>query len=566
MKSPFQQQLLSQFRDAYGALLGQPLDLWINYDGSWHHAIEAVEYDAESRTLYPGVIAPQSLSRLSRSLEEPAVEELSPGLYLVGIPLAVTIGPDRNASEAATGWGTVQASFSSLVKTLYRTSRERMILQHEVNEFRTGLAPHLEQITYDFEQLTWLRRLSEQVELCDSANPLREMAEKILPDLCQLAQAEGLVYVETLRSGPHDEFPLSRAGRPLFWAGRQLLNDDQCAALVESLCGDRFPGESIVRNHLDHPADWDLQIAPGIHSCVQVPILHRSLCYGWLVALNRIPWRLRAGNTTHSVPAGFCDDEFGTAESSMLNSAAATLASCARNSELLREKELLLIGVVRSLINSIDAKDAYTCGHSDRVAMMARCIGERMRLPAHDCERLYMSGLLHDIGKIGVPDSVLLKPGKLTEEEFALIRQHPTIGHGILKHLPQLSYVLPGVLHHHESYDGRGYPHGLRGEEIPLFGRILAVADAYDAMTSARPYRSAMPTERAEGILTAGAGIQWDRTVVKAFLEAIPEIRRACERSVNHIESLLRPNTERPSTWHDLESDSIVQAISTLGL
>lgn len=266
----------------------------------------------------------------------------------------------------------------------------------------------------------------------------------------------------------------------------------------------------------------------------------------------------------HAVPAGYCDDEFGTAEASLMNSASTTLAACARNAELLREKELLLIGVVRSLINAIDAKDPYTCGHSDRVALMARCIGEQMQLDGRDCERLYMSGLLHDIGKIGVPDSVLLKPGKLTDEEFALIRQHPTIGYGILKHLTQIRYVLPGVLHHHETLDGRGYPGALRGDEIPLFGRILAVADAYDAMTSARPYRTAMPTEKALSILRSGAGTQWDPRIIEAFLATLPSIQKICERTVNQLETLLKTNVDQSPTWHDLETDSIVQAVVAL--
>ena len=142
---------------------------------------------------------------------------------------------------------------------------------------------------------------------------------------------------------------------------------------------------------------------------------------------------------------------------------------------------------------------------------------------------MYIAGLLHDIGKVGIPDAVLSKPGKLTDEEFRIIQTHPATGVEILKHLEPLGYVLTAVLHHHESVNGGGYPHGLAGDAIPLFSRIIAVADAYDAMTSDRPYRGRMPAEQAEGILRAGAGKQWDTTVVDAFFAALEDIRFICE-------------------------------------
>jgi HD-GYP domain-containing protein (c-di-GMP phosphodiesterase class II) len=125
------------------------------------------------------------------------------------------------------------------------------------------------------------------------------------------------------------------------------------------------------------------------------------------------------------------------------------------------------------------------------------------------------------VGKIGVPDSILGKAGALTDEEYAVVKKHPEIGYTILKHLKQLDYVLPGVLHHHEAVNGKGYPAGLYGEAIPLQGRILAVADAYDAMTSNRPYRPGMPSEKAESILRAEAGKTWDSDIVAVFLECI---------------------------------------------
>lgn len=178
-----------------------------------------------------------------------------------------------------------------------------------------------------------------------------------------------------------------------------------------------------------------------------------------------------------------------------------------------------VVRIMRAMSSTIDARDAYTCGHSQRVGQTAAEIGSWMGLNAEECEQLYLTGLLHDIGKIGVPDSVLLKTGRLTDEEFELIKMHPEIGHRIIAPIAELAFTLPGILHHHERVDGRGYPHGLCDEAIHQSARILAVADAYDAMTSSRTYRAAMTPQKARQILAEGAGTQWDADVVGAFAE-----------------------------------------------
>jgi len=208
--------------------------------------------------------------------------------------------------------------------------------------------------------------------------------------------------------------------------------------------------------------------------------------------------------------------------------------SQAHNRAMFREQKELFQGMVKALINSIDAKDPYTYGHSDRVAQMAHRLAKELKLSQLDCDHIYMTGLLHDIGKIGVPDAVLQKPGKLTDEEFEQIKKHPAIGYSIVMHLPSLAYALPGILHHHESFDGTGYPAKLTGNDIPLYGRVLAVADAYDAMTSDRPYRPGMPTERAEQILREGAGRQWDPEMVDAFLSSMDAMRTICKFKSEH--------------------------------
>lgn len=187
-----------------------------------------------------------------------------------------------------------------------------------------------------------------------------------------------------------------------------------------------------------------------------------------------------------------------------------------------RENAELLDSLFILFAATLDARDAYTAGHSERVAMYSVELARALGLQDVQIELLKKSALLHDIGKIGIRDDVLLKEGKLTDEEFANIQEHPTIGIHILNqvNLPEsLQPILAGVRSHHERIDGRGYPDQLNGEEIPLFGRIMAIADAYDAMTSDRPYRSGMPVEKALAILKSGRGTQWDASFVDVFVQ-----------------------------------------------
>ncbi len=217
-----------------------------------------------------------------------------------------------------------------------------------------------------------------------------------------------------------------------------------------------------------------------------------------------------------------------------------------RRQALAQEKlQGALFGLVRCLAAAIGAKHAYTRGHSERVARIAVRLGARMGIGAAGLSNLYLAGLLHDVGKIGIHTAVLLSEGRLTDEERAHVEQHPVIGEAILAEVPSLGAVRQAVRHHHEHYDGRGYPDGLAGESIPLAARILAVADSCDAMFSARPYRPGMPAERVDAILTAGAGTQWDPEVVGHFMacrkelyglsQAIPgdSVLRAVEELVN---------------------------------
>lgn len=188
---------------------------------------------------------------------------------------------------------------------------------------------------------------------------------------------------------------------------------------------------------------------------------------------------------------------------------------------------LAYVEFVQSMASALDARDPYTAGHSHRVSEMSRAVAGAMGLPAEIVERVRVGALLHDIGKIGIPDGLLRKPGRLTAEEFAIIREHPSIGRRILEGVHGFSPYLPAVELHHENWDGTGYPHGQAGETTPVDARIIHVADAYDAMTTDRPYRAGMTHETALRTLRANAGTQFDPEVVGKFVGL--ELDRAVE-------------------------------------
>ena len=187
------------------------------------------------------------------------------------------------------------------------------------------------------------------------------------------------------------------------------------------------------------------------------------------------------------------------------------------NTDLFRNLEGFLVNLVRSFIQAIEAKDAYTRGHSERVSQYCGLMADELGMEAEDKKNLQSASLLHDVGKIGISETILNKPGRLTEAEFNAIKEHPEKGYNILKPIAQLSTALPGILHHHERYDGGGYPGGLAGDKISFIGRIIAIADTFDAISSNRAYRSAKSKEKAMTIVREVAGTQLDPELVSVF-------------------------------------------------
>ncbi len=210
--------------------------------------------------------------------------------------------------------------------------------------------------------------------------------------------------------------------------------------------------------------------------------------------------------------------QISSVDAKLVNSLANSLAIFLQNTILYEDMEAMFMGTLKALTSSIDAKDSYTLGHTERVAMLSRQLAEGMDMEPALAERVYLSGLLHDVGKIGVPEAVLTKPGALTAEEFEQIKMHPEIGARILRDIRPMQDLIPGVLYHHERWDGRGYPHRLAGDNIPLFGRIICLADSFDAMSSNRTYRDAMPHDQVLAQIQQCRGTQFDPQLADIFL------------------------------------------------
>ncbi len=214
------------------------------------------------------------------------------------------------------------------------------------------------------------------------------------------------------------------------------------------------------------------------------------------------------------------DRRFTANDQKILYALASQAAIFIENARLERDVRSMFLNIIVSLAGAVDAKDAYTHGHSLRVARTALIVGRQLGLPHERLEPLLMSAILHDVGKIAIPDDVLKKPGRLTPEEFEIMKGHALAGARMLSHIPALVEVIPGIRNHHEDWDGSGYPDGLAGEAIPLFGRIILIGDAFDAMTTDRIYRERRPVSFAMQQIEKHAGRQFDPGCARAAVEA----------------------------------------------
>ncbi|MCA9135189.1 MAG: HD-GYP domain-containing protein [Planctomycetales bacterium] len=409
------------------------------------------------------------------------------------------------------------AVWSSPVDQAERIARHAMTLldleiaRNDSKQLLAEVESLTNQVMQDFEELSLIRTLASSLELPQTAEDTDDF---VLASLMPLVSGVGAVSIAAVLvedSGDHKRRPL--------WTGPQVVGDEVIFDLIDDHA-EELMQQPIVRNR--NVGDGHCG-AEGLEEYVMVECSSEGRLHGWVMACNRLQ------DDIDDVP--WAQLGFTTVQASLMETATNQLAAQLNNIRLLRQKEELFTDVIRALVNAVEARDPYTCGHSERVASFARCLASKIGFTVAECERIYLTGLLHDVGKIAIPDGVLQKPNRLNEEERAIIETHTDSGWRILQELEALQDILPGVLYHHEHWNGKGYPDRLAGDNIPIDGRILAVCDAFDAMTSDRPYRKGMSIDRAITILNEGAGEYWDPNLIHVFSQHIDEID---EIRINH--------------------------------
>ncbi len=367
------------------------------------------------------------------------------------------------------------------------------------------------ELAQTYEELVLLHKLSTNMKVTESDANFLQMA---CDCLTEIVFVEGIAVLLEKTIDDEQELVLT--------AGSGLIDiDKQTAAILHSgLIKEINSGkEALLDSEVDSAFKYDWP--SNIKNIIAVPLYSKekaeshfagrtqngNYVMGLMIAINRIG-----------------KQDFDSTDVKLFNSVAGGCAVFIENGKLFKDLKELFIGSLKALTSSIDAKDKYTHGHSERVAFISRWIAERLseqeQLDEDQIHMVYLAGLLHDIGKIGVEEVVLRKAGKLTEQEFSRIKQHPSIGAGILHEIKQMRDIVTGVLCHHERVDGKGYPGGLVGEQIPLFGKIVGLADSFDAMTSKRTYRDAMSVEQALAEIEKGLDTQFDRKIGRVFLDS----------------------------------------------
>ncbi|MFZ9914309.1 MAG: HD-GYP domain-containing protein [Phycisphaerales bacterium] len=442
-------------------------------------------------------MARAALARLAArwAIDAPAVAEPIPGLAVMPLPLPRQAAGGRFAavtllSEALDGETIEQLAQSArvdarLARTLLRAgglcerrglgrfARLVAALARSEAERLAGVEAG-DQLSAAFEELHLLHSLSG--EMAVGASPTRFVART----LSELRQTIGCRWTALRFTGP----------------GAQLLGLSNGGVIADGI----DTGEA--RRRLDGTHDIGRALVVG-SDLVIAPVRREGEAIGVLAAGERF--------------AG--DGAMSNVERTLVETAAGHLAVFLDNARLYRDLDAMFLGSLSALVSAIDAKDPYTRGHSQRVALLSRQIGEAAGLSPRELKDVHIAGLVHDVGKIGVPEHILRKKDRLDDAEFEQIKQHPEIGWRILRDIPQFAPVLGGVRHHHERFDGRGYPHGLAGRDIPLFARIIAIADTFDAMSSTRTYRAARPRAAVLAELRRCAGMQFDPQLLGAFLE-----------------------------------------------
>jgi HD-GYP domain-containing protein (c-di-GMP phosphodiesterase class II) len=439
-------------------------------------------------------------------------------LALPGVPTLVAFA--RMPFVGAQGLPS-QSALLQHQRALYRwlnSIHDKFQLENQLREKRRSERAQAAQNSTTWDALMTLNTLARRLRAHKGP---KGNHEQILKAAFGFASSEALYWIPV------------RAEAPVLIEGATLISDPEARQLAHALgrCPELKAPAPLFFNRVVM-TKWGWRF-PQIQSLVAFLVTDQGQL-GWFIAMNRANRQV-----------------FRRSDAALLLPFVAMLELQLRWSQRNKDLKALLVGLTQSLANALDAKDPYTLGHSERVARVAVELGKEMGMRGEELGQIYLAGLLHDVGKIGVRDTILQKRGPLTPEEQEQVKQHVMIGYWILAELRPIRHLLPAVLHHHERYDGTGYPAGLADDRIPLHARVLAVADAYDAMSHQRPYRESLPYHRVEATLVAGAGTQWDKEVVDAFLRCQQKIRAINRRPISHalrqaIEATLAVNSSPP--------------------
>ncbi|MEZ6242900.1 MAG: HD-GYP domain-containing protein [Phycisphaerales bacterium] len=449
------------------------------------------------------------------SQDEPDVEELLPGCWLLPVPefrrrrrigftVGVAFGPEvveqanfREMCLAAAVDPAVTRRSLLAIARFTRGEAERLLMMlrwssQDLQAFakgETAVESLTTQLSDAYETLITLYSIGQQM------NTLSEPAGFIEHLLRKTRETLEFGWAGVTLTSP-GELRGSGSANPIFVSGNTGCDEASLRDAFATL------GERLELGQTDMASPED-----GLPESLGAQIISHALRRE-----NKAIGLIAAGSK------GGIDPQISSYETLLLEAAAGFLSSFLDNVELYAAQHRTFLGTIKAMTAAIDAKDRYTRGHSDRVARLSAELAREAGLDAAQVERVHLSGLVHDVGKIGVPERVLCKNGRLTPEEFDLIKLHPEIGYKILSQIPALDDLLPGVLHHHERWEGGGYPYGIAGEDIPRMARIICVADTFDAMSSTRSYRPAMPRQRVLDEIRNCAGTQFDPELAECFL------------------------------------------------
>ncbi len=390
-----------------------------------------------------------------------------------------------------------------------RTSKKKALLR-EIKSLDKDLTLVLTEMR---EKVRQLECLTEFSGLLNSTLDTETIRQKALEASCELLGCEtaSLFLVDPLKGDLYFETALGEAGRKLKKLLRLPINNQSIAGYVA------MTGESLMINHVEEDHRYFKKAKKKsdfkTNSMLCVALKSKDKVIGVLQAINKLPG---------SIPrkSRYQWEEFVFDDLKMARTLAHQVAIAVENAQLYEKLMDSFYDTVEALAEAIEKKDRYTGGHTKRVVHFSTCIAKYCNLSEEEMDRIRLGAVLHDIGKIGIEDKILKKAAPLDPYEWPVMREHPELGYHIMKRVEGLKDVIPAMRFHHERWDGKGYPIGLKGEEIPLIAQIIAVADTYDAMVSTRPYRKGLDPKVAYDEIVRNSGTQFAPKVVEAFKKA----------------------------------------------